>query len=248
MPTTSTLEHWESVLEEASTTPQARAAASAKKSGKKKAGLAYTLLSPRERAQFENADGTGGGAGMGFSVHSGAATIGSTSSSAAAVAGTTDGANKLPAMSRATVEEITNAWQEAAHAAEEERNAIEEKLKALQAEHAQALEAQQQLERKLESTEVSMEAYMEAAHAAGDAAKAELSAALERANARAEARTRQLESKADMATRDVASLRAHKILNDVHATTLGLELGLPEVLVWRQPFPGSCAAERLWGT
>ena len=200
MPTASTLEHWESVLEEAAQ-PLNKALQKPPKAGVPSPQRKKYGLSPPPSPKCKGA--TISGAPAAVKAHEG---------------------QKM--LSRAQVDQITAAWQEAAQAAEEERSAFESELKALKLEHAETKVTLQKTQQRLNAAEVSMEAYSEAAASASAAAHTELSAVLEQAKARAEAQTKLLSSKADMATRDVATLRAQKLLHDVSSTTLSLEMGL----------------------
>jgi hypothetical protein len=121
---------------------------------------------------------------------------------------------------------ISNAWKEAAEAAEAERTRLDDELAELKAELAQTTSSLERTQNKLESSELSNLAYSEAAAEASDAMRSELNAALTQAEARAEAKTRVLSSTAEMALRDVANLRAQKVLTDVHGLVLGRELAL----------------------
>ena len=81
-------------------------------------------------------------------------------------------------------------------------------------------------ERKLETLAATNEAWWEAAQTTEDANRELLAVALAKAEARFDAKNKLLSGKADMALRDVASLRAEALVNTVHRTTLGRELAL----------------------
>ena len=145
---------------------------------------------------------------------------------ATTTAGKTSKAGRTSAGSSSGEFQASDAWQEAVEAAEAENASLRSQLDQLRQEHAAALDKLSKMEKTLETTKATSEAYAEAAHEAGDAGKRELTAALQQQEARAEAKTRLLSSTADMALRDVASLRAQKVLQDVHATTLSREMCL----------------------
>ena len=99
-----------------------------------------------------------------------------------------------------------------------------QELDELKVTHAETLGALAKAERRLEELEVSNDAWREATEAANEMAHQELSAALTKAQARAEAQTKLLAEKAETSTRDVATLRAKQLLDEVHSTTLRREL------------------------
>ena len=121
---------------------------------------------------------------------------------------------------------ISDAWQEVAHAAEEQKEQLTAELTALKATHAGTLSELSKVQRKLEASEASAAAWWEASLNAQDAQASEVKAALDQAEARAGKKTALLSSKADMALRDLATLKAQNILSGVHHVTLNRELAL----------------------
>ena len=114
-----------------------------------------------------------------------------------------------------------DAWHEAADAAEADREALESELRRLRADHATTAAALAHAERRLGVSEESMEAWREASQASEE----EIASMVARTEAKGQARTDVLEAKLERAQRDVASLTAQQMLADVHAATIGCELG-----------------------
>lgn len=125
------------------------------------------------------------------------------------------------------MDDISSTWQEAAEAAEAERAKLQSDLTALRGEHTKISSQLARAQKRLAQMEVSGEAWREASAASNS----ELALASAQAETRAEAKAKLLTSKADMANRDVASLRAQQLLSSVHTTTLGRELEMLDGIV-----------------
>ena len=220
----STLQHWEQVLELAASgqglQPAERVVHSSSAKRRQRGGHAqmhwpkpsYNSLTPRA-----DATGSGGGgqqqqqqqqSGHGLRVVYPSGVI------------------KTVSANIGSASEVSDAWQEVAHASEAENVALRAEVAQLKEERAQSEAETAKLRRKLESAEESTEAWWEA-NATADAARAvELRAALEKVEKRADKATKLLSGKADAALRDVSSLRAQQMLDRVHRTTLDRELAL----------------------
>ena len=210
----STLEHWEQVLEQAAAGAAAPPPISAAAKGRQIAQPTivkprYSLLTPRDadatgsrqqQQQQQDEDGFRQIYPSGI-VHRLHGKLGSAS-------------------------EVSDAWQEVAHAAEIENASLKAELEALKEEHAKAKEETARLKQKLQEAETSAAAYREASQGETAAHAAELRAALEKAESASGKRADLLTVKADAAVRDAASLRAQHTIDRVHRTTLEREVAL----------------------